>query len=660
MSRQIENLTGLGKTYETKSADQLYEDLGENMERSIFDTTLDELVEGGFLTAAVFNDELGYHRSEGLTWLKVREIDNQNKQAILKYFIDKPDTFFLLVTTQKGKSNIVAKQIKSWLEHGERRIVTIIIVDNDQGLSDQTVSGLESQGMSIKLYHLSGSAKVNSSIEIIKNAIDSYSAFGGASPLIVALNNSKQISKIKNILDHICLRNKTIPELQYGLIFDEADKVYPQYRNIMVDYTKDNASAKHCVGYVSATDGELINSEGYPECANASVLYGEIDEEDIPYYNAIHLAEDINIKKVEGRTNEKNNKMAIETINKNIKWFTEKIKTKSGNYTFRKTIVNSNASKKDMEEFANSINDLGFHALVYNQYGVTVHRHGSTGAKPIIRTRRSNLNKVLLYGYKVFNLDDRPLFVIGRRKVDRGLGFHYAPRCHRQDFAPKSEELEYIKGMKVIINGKEGLIWTDEILGHIQDKDTAVQKAGRLAGIVKQCPEYPECGLTWWTTDDTKNSIIIHNKIIDDINTQAATGCSGTALQTLNRAKNNVEDDPDSNFEHGYKIFDTQKENENFAKTVGAVLNSEYKVNEFGFKMCSSSSLRVHSLSEIENLEKGNVCSNLDKNKSVLKVGEYAYRKYVCYTDINDNTSEKYVTRWCKRTIEKKNSNSTN
>jgi len=167
MSRQIENLTGLGKTYETKSADQLYEDLGENMERSIFDTTLDELVEGGFLTAAVFNDELGYHRSEGLTWLKVREIDNQNKQAILKYFIDKPDTFFLLVTTQKGKSNIVAKQIKSWLEHGERRIVTIIIVDNDQGLSDQTVSGLESQGMSIKLYHLSGSAKVNSSIEII-------------------------------------------------------------------------------------------------------------------------------------------------------------------------------------------------------------------------------------------------------------------------------------------------------------------------------------------------------------------------------------------------------------------------------------------------------------------------------------------------------------
>ena len=544
----------MSRVIEAKSIDDLYEDLDEFMDRETFEIVLDELVTSGYLIHISVNDEIVYHGSEGLSWLQVRELDNQNKQAILKYFIEKPDTFFLLVTTQKGKSNIVANQIESWLSYENRKVVTIIIVDNDQGLSDQTVKGLESREMTAKLYHLSGSAKISSSVEIIKNAIDAYT-FGEQSPLIVALNNPTQINKVKQILEHIRLRNNIIPELLYGLIFDEADKVYPQCRDAMVEYTRDNAVAKHCVGYVSATDGELIDSEFYPECANASILYGEIDEDDIPCYAAIHTDGAI-IKNVEGKTTEKNNKIAIDTVKKHLEYFMKKIETNSGDYTFRKVIVNSNASKKDMIDFANSINLHGCHALTFNQSGVTVYKYGNSGVKSVIKTRRLNLNKVLLYAYKAFNLNDRPLFVIGRRKVDRGLGFHYAPRCHRSDFVPKPEELEYIKGIKVNVKGRESLIWTDMILGHIPDKDTAVQKAGRLAGIVKQSPEYPKYGLTWWTTENTKDSIVLHNKRVDDINIQASLGCPRTALQALTHAKTKISNPKKNNkFENRLQPF---------------------------------------------------------------------------------------------------------
>ena len=542
---QIVNLTGSGKHIEAKTADQLYEDLGEIMERSIFDKTLNDLVEGGFLIAAVLNDELGYHESQGLTWAKVRQFHEQNKQAILKYFIDKPDTFFLLVTTQKGKSNIVYSQIESWNNNKENRIIPIIVVDNNQQLSDQTVIGLENKLKNIKMYHLSGSAKVGSTIDNVLNAVCKYAAYGGEVPVIVGLNNNNQIDKIVKIIETIISCNKTniefknIPVL-YGLIFDEADKVYPQCRDRMVKYTDDNSPAKHCVGYVSATDGELIESEKYPECANASVLYGEIDSDDEKQYCALHSNEDANIKPVEGKLSDRNNVLAENTITKNLNHFKNKIKTKSGNEEYRKVIVNSNDSKKDMQAFAKFANDNECHAITVNQFGVTVHKYGDENQIHNIKARRSNLNKVLMYAYKKFKLNDSPLFVIGRRKVDRGLGFHFAPRHHHSNFNPKPEELEYIKGQPVTIDGKEGLIFTDMILGHISDKDTAVQKAGRLAGIVKQCPEFPIEGLTWWTTEETKNSILTHNKRIEHINEQAAFSFS-TAIQALNRSKNAIQ-----------------------------------------------------------------------------------------------------------------------
>jgi hypothetical protein len=97
-------------------------------------------------------------------------------------------------------------------------------------------------------------------------------------------------------------------------------------------------------------------------------------------------------------------------------------------------------------------------------------------------------------------------------------------------------------------------------------------------------------------------------------------------------------------------VFDTQEDNEKYAKKFGAKRVSHYDKNEEGFKMCSTTSLRVHLLDEIMKFIKtSNEGSNMDKKLSDLKVGEYAYRRYVCYKTITDKSTECFVTIWVKR-----------
>jgi hypothetical protein len=138
-------------------------------------------------------------------------------------------------------------------------------------------------------------------------------------------------------------------------------------------------------------------------------------------------------------------------------------------------------------------------------YGVKTYIPGASVQTFRIKGRR--FNELLFEIYKSLNMEDKPLIIIGRRKVDRGLGFHYAPR-----------------------DGSEGLIWTDIILGKIEDTNTAVQKAGRLAGIIRQCPQYyGKC--TYWTDERTQRDILRHNNIVDEAN--KLTGC--TVLQAVTR-----------------------------------------------------------------------------------------------------------------------------
>jgi len=105
-------------------------------------------------------------------------------------------------------------------------------------------------------------------------------------------------------------------------------------------------------------------------------------------------------------------------------------------------------------------------------------------------------------------------------------------------------------------------------------------------------------------------------------------------------------------FARGYEIFSSQAENEEYAAaTTGSeIRESNYHVNPDGFKMCSTTSLKVHSLEEVLKFTTtANEGSNLNKKLSDLMIGDYAHRRYVCYENINDISTEKFVTIWVKR-----------
>jgi hypothetical protein len=407
---------------------------------------------------------------------------------------------------------ICALEINKWVERTDIKTVAFFITQNDKTLTDQSVEGLSKICTNCKLFTLSSNNKIM--FDDIKSYIDAYSADTDGEykmPIIAALANDTQNRKILKIMSHILRKvRRNQSKLRYGIIFDEADDIYPKLRKMNIDvdgesmcyykFIVDNDDALNRIGFVSATEGDLLDAD-FPECANAH-LY-QVDPEhsnDANYRAAHHLESVFRVEKMTCKMS--NNSYAEKLIQENMAYFTSPIE---GTNYYRKIIVNSNARLSDMIKMADFANSRGINALVFNMYGVKTYISGAQVQTFRIRGRR--FNELLFELYKTLNLEDKPLIIIGRRKVDRGLGFHYAPR-----------------------DGSEGLIWTDIILGKIEDMNTAVQKAGRLAGIIAQCPQYyRRC--TYWTDERTQRDILRHNNIVDEVN--KLTGC--TVLQAVTR-----------------------------------------------------------------------------------------------------------------------------
>lgn len=482
--------------------DTLYEKC--ELEQTTFNAALDELVELGLVQKETTTDDSTYYKSrQGLSWPEVVHLDSPAKKEILLCLIDNPKTFFVLYNTQKGKLRIAAEEIRLWAAAPDKRVIAFLCVDDDRGLADQSVLDL------FKVIELAGkkfllSSNTADNVDAIKAQIDSYAAYGGQMPVVTFLNNSKQIEKVKSLMDHI--RNRMTsgqaPGLRYGIVFDEADKVYPRCRERFMDLLVNDDRALHRLGFVSATEGDLLDAE-YPECANA-YMYPVPDGH--PGYRAFHT-EDAAIKFTPHKTKDNNDVYAEGILETNREHFSGTVTLKNGTQGFRKVIVNSAAKRSSMADFARRRNAEGAYALTVNMNGICVYRPGHEMKK--YSSKGKKFGEVLFEIYTELGLHDKPLFCIGRRKVDRGLGFHWAPR-----------------------GGSDGLIWTDMILGRIDDKNSAVQKAGRLAGVVEQCPQYPG-KLTWWTDEKTAALITRHNDVVDGAGEKR--GCS--VLQAVNRAE---------------------------------------------------------------------------------------------------------------------------
>jgi hypothetical protein len=522
--------------------DGLYDKVrGDNEEfinEDEFQSKVDELVDTNFIHTSLLDDFTLYSARPGLKWPDFVHIDDSIKKSILLLLVENPTTFFILVNTQKGKSRISSLEIKKWSEDVTKKVVGFVIVDNDKTLADQSAgSFIQTIGEeNVELIVLSSNSKTT--VEYIQRIIDSYEFNNYPMPVIVALANGKQMEKILRLIHHIENKvNVMGSKLRHGDIWDEADKTYPQFRvkdftinGARISYSKfvlEQNNSLYRLGFVTATDGDLLEEE-FPESANAYLYPVEISPEDRVHYRALHHPESIT-RRVPFTTRHTNNSYATQVIEKNLPHFTTPIELPSGEKYFHKTIVNSNAKTEDMKMFAKWVNTKGMYAFVFNGYGgasVKVYRPDM----PIVtyKTKGKRFGETLFYIYKKLSLNDKPLMIIGRRKVDRGLGFHYCPRTNDE------KQIDGPDGI-LVTRDREGLIWTDQILGRIDDKNIAAQKAGRLAGIIGNSPQYP--GVTYyWTDEHTERLIRRHNTIVDIANTYS--GCS--VLQAVKHAQDNT------------------------------------------------------------------------------------------------------------------------
>ncbi len=515
-----------------------------------FDRHLDELSTAGYIVYRSLEDNVLIEARPGLKWSDIHDIDEPNKKNILLYLIDNPNVFFVLFNTQKGKLRISVSEMNQWMEQSDIRVVSFFIVDNDKALADQSADGIiRTLGHeNVKLFVLSSNSKIT--MNEIKTYIDAYSHEDDyVMPVIVLLPNAKQNEKMISLLAHIrkkMLRNNS--RLRYGIIVDEADKTYPmirdktfssdvdEHRYSLSDFIIKYDEALHRIGFVTATDGDLL--EDYPECRNAYMHPIVIEEETKEYYRAFHTKPD-SIVIIEPTTETRtNNAYAEYILNKHMEVIKRPI-DHNGQTIYRKIIINSNSRGNDMVSLAKFANANNLYAITFNQSGISVYRSGLSVEKFKIKGMR--LNELLFCIYKEMHLFDKPIVIIGRRKVDRGLGFHYAPRKNpvTQQFDRQTIEWKgnsnYSSGQVISENG-EGLIWTDMILGRILDTSTASQKAGRLAGIIAQCPQYTK-QLYFWTDECTSQKIKMHNDKVDITN--KLSGYS--AIQSVSHANSKVQ-----------------------------------------------------------------------------------------------------------------------
>lgn len=559
------------------------------------------------------------------SWSKVIQYDDKLSKDIMLLLIQNKTTFLIIQNTQKGKSKISGKETSEWIKLPDIKVIPIIIVDNDKTLSEQTKNSLYqcfdvidetaddiSDKHNIKIFELS-SNKNNSNLEQIITHIDAYCANPDEyrPPLIIALNNTTQMMKVLSIMLHI--KNKDKSDIYSAVVIDEADKTYPSFRDkkftIKIKKNKkteqietsfkdllDNPddSKLFRVGFVTATEGDLLDD--YDECATAELYKIEIDSNDIDNYISInHPSSILHPVKMDGKNS--NNDIAEFILDNNMEHFTTPIILKNGKQYGRKIIINGDFTTAKNTAFAYKYRPYAT-IMIYNMNGITLYTRDMTIRN--YKAKGKSFNKLIYDIVNEYNLDIGLLIIIGNRKINRGTSFHYAPR-----------------------DGSNGLIWTDMIFGgKIIDIYTAVQKAGRGAGIIRQCPQWSG-EFHYWGDKIMMNKIIDHYKKIEIANTiNSATTSIMQSDDVIKKAKSLLPKRNHSQNCDNFRVIQAEtpeKTLEITKKIVKNILHKEYRKPDMDdedkkYKFSTTGKSKVHSVFEaIDSIYKPSGY-NIDKN----------------------------------------------
>ena len=644
-----------------KTVDELYEEIYEDEEEDAekmeeFKIKLDELIKDGAIERGLLQEDFHvFFSNKKSKRYEINKMDDDIKKKILFYLLDNNNVFFVIKNTQEGKTGIMINDVLiPASKNKDYKIVPYIFADNNKDLAQQLKDAIESRFKQLNIPHtiflLSSNEK--NDFERAMWYIDLYGCEKFKEkpkypmPIYICLSNNNQCERILQLMNQVNKNVKNDDSILRNLaIWDEADKTYPPLRDkeFLIDgemiscktLMVDNTDALQNLWFFSATEGPLIDSEildwQYPECANAQIHHTFISPESKAKYRALHHPDAVT-HRIPYTSRHTNNSYAMDILLKYKKHFMNPITLPTGDKYFRKTIVNSNNKTKDMDDFAKEVVKMGMYALVFNGLNGTSIKIYRGDEVIVFKTLKRTLNQTLFYIYKMFNLNDKPLILLGRRKVDRGLGFHYP--------VDKNENVIDLPEGKLVTYNKEGLIWTDMILGSIKDKNTAVQKAGRLAGNIGDSPQYPG-KIDFWTNKETEQLIREHNMTVDLVNTMEDVSIS----EALSLAKTMVKKgETISTFEE----FNSMDEANKRWKTInphGNDLREPNKDKETGKYKCSiGDTSETYDINEVRDKVGGTSMAYWGAGYTGAKNGDIIHRVYVGY----DNDIPVYALRWAK------------
>ena len=346
---------------------------------------------------------------------------------------------FVLMHTQRGKTAFTKQLLSRYPDY-----MPFFVLDNNTSLAVQMQDALRDMGECLALHSLGNTDE---------RSIKAHISHCGKPPVVMALNNKHQIPKLQRLMKHAqSLGLRTI------LVVDEADKTYPHCRDALY------SCADRWI-FVSATLGQLHK---YPECA-AAVIRNAPDA--LGQYRGI-MSE--NSRAIEYALGSSKEQSALACTHEKRDYFFSRVVGER----HRKVLIHGSTIAR-MVELAKTLAAEGWGVVCVVGPVTFAAKDGHILGG--IKTKKIAVAQSIAALCDKYQLcSDRPLAVIGNRKMDRGITYH---------------------------SWDDGIIFTDCLLGNVAGVNTAVQRAGRLAGNVAHRPEF--CGaLTWWANAATLARII--------------------------------------------------------------------------------------------------------------------------------------------------------
>jgi len=494
--------------------DTLSTDNQEKCETS-FEDAIAGLIVDEVITCSIDVYEEELYTPSGKPLLDIEDFSDSSKEEIERNQLQKSIIGCLTVETsifnaiilycQFDKSNqqglCIVKAIKEAVKNNKTKYLPVfyLVSDNQTSLMDQMKDGLNTLlcnelELDGKIYDglmcLKGDEKTTTAS--IKDYIGSYlcSYLENAPnkklpPIILGLNNKIQIKKMMDIHDSEVvqrLERNPYSRLRSYWIFDEFDLTYkslrPTIKPILVDHPKGVLSV---LGVTASEDGMC---EEFPEWETANLVRIEMNAEKEMNYRGIHHP-DAKIHRYKQKGSDTNGGYALRIINENISHFTTScINPKDNVNYFRKVIILGDVRIASQRTLANQLLELKFHIILQNENNLKLIK--STDKSGMIKwplRKGKVLRDELFIMFNKHNLWDGPVALIGNKKINRGLGYHYA-----------------------LPSGGKGLIWTDEIMGDIDGDANRVQRVSRLHGVIAHCENYPN-ELHFWIDERTELTV---------------------------------------------------------------------------------------------------------------------------------------------------------